>query len=243
MTNAPDLGEVLAGSLRDIWPALRSWLRWGIAAVIGASAAGIWVVRLTPPAGLRLHGKDLYAFVAGISMGLVIMVAAQYFALASAVRTVRPEFRMTVGTFFGSFGYSIVVGLIVIFGCLLFVVPGLYALVKLGLAPYVYLLGERGDDPIREARALTRGRFWLTTALFAVLCVVSEATAYASGTGAEMLMLFSPATIVVVIPLNVAVLIVVAQFQFNAYVRWVYALGTSSTLSNTGTALPPTVTL
>jgi hypothetical protein len=160
---------------------------------------------------------------AGGALSLAFIVAA-FFALASAVRTVRPDFRMTVGRFFGVIGYSFVAVVIIAAGFLCFVIPGFYLAVKVSLAPYYYLIGEPGNHPIRAAWASTRGRFWITAAMIVVVGIIIEAIAYAAAGVIAAFALLSPMTGAITIPLAFALFLFALQFQYNAYVRWSNAL-------------------
>ncbi len=215
-------GDSLGAALRDTWPALRTWLGWAIAIVLVCSSGLIAVAFLNPPTD-NVAPNTAWEGEAGAALSLAFIVAA-FFAIASAVRTVRPEFRMTFGRFFGVIGYSLVVGIIVAAGILCFVLPGLYLAVKLSLAPYYYLIGEPGNHPLRTAWTSTRGRFWLTAGMIVAVGVIIEAVAYAAAGAVAALALISPATGLITVPLAFALFLAALQFQYNAYVRWSTAL-------------------
>ena len=218
---SPDLGGDISAALRDTWPAMQTWLAWLIAVVVGACIGGIGVIASglidamkTNPPGQMAHPE--YFMSGEPLLGIAVLVGA-FFALASAVRTVRPDFRMTVGRFFGFLGYGILCGLIIAIGFICLVIPGFYLAVKLSPAPYIYLLGE--GDPLKKSWEITKGRFWWTVLAFFVIGLCSQVGLYAIGiVGA--IVYFIPFAIFAFIPIFVAMLFAVYQFQYNAYMRW-----------------------
>jgi hypothetical protein len=217
----PELGGVIGGALRDTWPALKSWLGWLIAMLLVAGAGLVSIfssgfmeaVKTNPPGDIAhpaLYGVGLCAVVLSIIVGAI-------FCLTSAIRTVRPEFRMTVGTFFGFLGYSLLVGLIVTVGFVCLVIPGFYLAIKLSPVPYLYLFGER--EPMKRSWAIMKGRFWWTVLMLFVVGLCAQVGAYAIGiVGAVGF--FIPFALFVLAPAIVAGLFAIYQFQYNAYVRW-----------------------
>ncbi len=222
MIDAPSFGDALGGALRDTWPALRTWLGWAIAIVV-LCVGGLVIVALLNPPTDGTTSKTLWEAEAASALG-VAFLAASFFALASAVRTVRSEFRMTVGRFFGVLGYSLVSSLAIVLGLICLVIPGLYLLVKIGLAPYFYLLAEPGSNPIATAWTRTHHRFWLTAATIFVSGVILEVLAYAAGGIVAAAALLSPVAGGLAIPVAFALFLAAMQFQYNVYLRWVSAL-------------------
>jgi hypothetical protein len=239
LTNAPSFGDALGAALRDTWPALRSWLGWLIAIVVGC-CGGFFVVilALSPPTDSTVT-NDSWQIGIGAVIGAGIF-AALFFAKASAVRTVHPEFRMTIGRFFGVLGYTLLAGVVVVVGFICLVVPGIFLSVKLTLSPYFYTLDE--PEPLRASWALTRDRFWLTSAVLFAVPIIAQIFSYGGGMVMALAAAAAPIAGLIALPFLFLLLIAGIQFSENAYIRWAYALKTSSTLSNTGTALPPTVT-
>ncbi len=89
------------------------------------------------------------------------------FIIPAGVRTVRPDFAMTVGRAFGVVGIAIVTGAATEVGLLLLVVPGIWFGVKWSLTTWTYLLSD-GKNPFGESWEITTGHFWETLA-YAVL--------------------------------------------------------------------------
>jgi len=222
LIDVPSFGDALGGALRDTWPALRTWLASAIAIVVLCVGGLVIVALLNPPT----DGTTTKTLWEAEAMGALVVafLAASFFALASAVRTVRPEFRMTVGRFFGVLGYSLVASLAIVLGLICLIVPGLYLLVKIGLAPYFYLIGEPGRNPLATAWTRTRDRFWLTAAMIFVSGVILEVLAYAAGGIVAVAALLSPFAGALAIPVAFALFLVAMQFQYNVYMRWVSVL-------------------
>lgn len=218
---APDLGGVIGSALRDLLPALKSRQNVfagltiiGWIGCIGLLMSGIVDAAKTNPPGQMAH-PEYYAI--GMPLVTLAVLIGAFYALANAVRTVRPDFRMTVPLFFGVFGYSLLVGLIVVIGCIALVIPGLYLMIKLLPAPYIYLLGER--EPMKRSWNITRGRFWWTVLVLIVISACVQIGGYAIGiVGA--IAYFIPFALYVLAPVLIVALFAMYQFQYNAYVRW-----------------------
>jgi len=157
----------------------------------------------------------------------VAFVIGAFFALASAVRTVRPQFHMTVGRLLGTIGWSLVAGVATMAGLILLIVPGLYIGVKLSLAPYFYLL-DPGTNPVATAWARTGGAFWYTALMLFAVGAIVEAVSYAVALAIGALAVVSPMTAIVSVPLAFGLFFALLQFQYNALVRWADALPTAT---------------
>jgi hypothetical protein len=218
---APDLGGTISGALQDTWPAFKSWIPWLIGVVIVCCAGGYLVFQsgfyqsiATKEPGSIAHPEYYGGGIGLIDLGFAVGAC---FALASAVRAIQPDFRFTVGKFFGFLGYSILVGIIMVLGFICLVIPGFYLFVKLGAAPYYYLFGE--GEPMKKAWETTKERFWWTVLAYFLIALCTQVGMYALMiVGA--IAYFIPFALVVVAPILVAGLFAVYQFQYNAYVRW-----------------------
>lgn len=217
----PDLGGTISGALSDTWPALRSWLPWLVAVVVvicaGAAlifASGFFQAAATKPPGRVAH---IEYYIAGESVLIVAIVVGATFALASAVRTIKPEFSMTAGTFFGFFGYGLLSALIIMVGFICLVIPGFYLAIKFSAVPYVYLLGER--EPLKTSWKITKGRFWWTVLVVLLIGLCAQVGIYAVAIVGALISLI-PFAIFALVPVFVAVLFAVYQFEYNAFMRW-----------------------
>jgi hypothetical protein len=218
----PDISAVLGGALRDAWPALRSWLGWLIALLVITAAAGV-VMFLNAPAQRSTEMSPV--FLLAYMVMVIAMLAACLFIMASAVRTVRPDFAMTAGKFFGFLGYAILVGLIIMLGFIALIIPGFYLSVKLQLTPYMYLLGVQ--EPLKAAWHSTKGRWWLTLGVMLLIGIIAELMIMVAFVPVYIVVFFSqqnPVALSIVSPIIVAAFFFVVQFEYNAYMRYADAL-------------------
>ena len=224
----PDIGVVLGGALRDTWPALRSWLGWLIALLV-ISTASVFVMFANAPGPMIMTDAPPQdpnpLFVVSTLVLSVAMFAAVLFMLASGIRTVRPDFAMTAGKFFGFLGYAILAGLLILVGFLALIIPGFYVSVKLQFAPYMYLLGER--EPLAASWRKTKGRFWLTLGVVLLVGIIAEVAIYAAMIPAYIIALVAGKNValyIVAAPIVAAAFFLAVQFEYNAFARYADAL-------------------
>ena len=218
----PDIGIVLGGALRDTWPALKSRLAWFIALMVVAAGGGV-VMFLNAPPPKSTEVAPLF-FVGDAVLCFATLVAT-LFILASSIRTVRPDFALTVGKFFGFLGYAILVGLIIMVGLVALIIPGFYLSVKLQLAPYMYLLGEA--EPLKTSWHKTKGRWWLTLGVMLLIGIIAEIIIFAAMIPVWIVVFFAQGNVIalaVVAPIIVAAFFFAVQFEYNAYARYADAL-------------------
>lgn len=226
MISGQTFGDAFGAALRDTWPALRSWI-WWLVPVVLVSMAGLVVVGiLNAPSDLPASG-EIWQVEAACAIAIPFTVAA-FFSLAGAVRTVRPDFRMTVRRFFGVIGWSLAASLIVMLGLVCLIVPGLYLLVKLGFTPYFYLLDESPGNQMATAWRRTRGAFWYTALMIFASGAIFEAVSYAGGFVLGGLAAISRPAALIALPVLFVVFFAALQFQYNAYMRWADALLTAT---------------
>jgi hypothetical protein len=233
LISASTLGSVLRAALRDMWPALRSWVWLLLAAVVLVGGGFVELVQLDVLSGSPValsQEQHLLVVLTSIVIAATMLVAS-ITCTASAVRTVKPEFRMTASRLWGFICWSVVCGLIIMLGLILLIVPGIYLAVRLSQATFLYLLDEGGQNPIDRSFTLTRGRFWITVLVLFVIAVIGEVAAYAAGTVFGFLALTYPASATIAIPAIVLVEFVVFQFTFNAYVRWADTLSAAGVVA------------
>ncbi len=159
-----------------------------------------------------------------VLMFLLLFYVVNYYSVAAAVRTVNPEYRMTVGPFFGFFGYQLLVGLFTAIATLFLFVPGIWVGVKLTPAPFVYALTGGEPDALGQSWHITTGYFWHTLG-FVILLGLGVG---AAGIFAEFLAFFASesaaALTIVAFPLAAALFAWSLHVQSLANVRWTKAL-------------------
>lgn len=169
-TRQPDIWGIIAGAFRDAWPLMRKrmpvyYVLAALCALLSLGATA-WVRSVADPSvqtSLRIE--------AAFQPANLCAAIAAFFALAAAVRTVRPEFKMTFLTVLALIGISFVVGLASELGLILLIVPGVWVAIKLSQATWAYLLAS-GKNPFAESWEITTGHFWETFAFLIVLSLL-----------------------------------------------------------------------
>lgn len=145
-------GRILQEALHAGWTAMmRSPVPVALALVSGLAIA------------IALNAGHWTVDASGNAFAMLIRVedvVLAYFALASAVRLVRPEYRMTLGDVIGVILYSIAVGVLSGIAALFLILPALYIYTKIGLAPYLRLLRDFNTNALEKAWIITNGYFW-----------------------------------------------------------------------------------
>jgi len=149
----------------------------------------------------------------------ILVLVVSYFAIAAAVRTVHPAFRMTVGTFFVFLAYQILSAILTLIATLLLFVPGVWIGTKVLLAPYVYALTGGEKTALADSWEMTTGFFWPTFGLWLLLgisvgalVIVAELLAFAA--------LSLPALAIVTFPAAALLLAWLLHVQALGYVLW-----------------------
>lgn len=143
------------------------------------------------------------------------VAVAIFFVIPAAVRTLRPQFNMTILRVLGVIGIGLAVTVAVEIGLLLLIVPGIWVGVKLSQATWTYLIAD-GKNPFGESWEITTGHFWESLAFFVLLAIVTLV--------AEIFLVFFPLAIAYYIPAG-AVVFVPAGFLGYVYVCNVSLLG------------------
>jgi hypothetical protein len=160
----PDIGETISFAYRAAWPLMlsRRTIYSVLAVMCGLAGIGLPFVH---GMGVGPNGQDLdfstRLQLAVQTPNLLGGLAALFVVIPTVARAGNPEFRMTVGKFFGMIGVGIVVGIVAELGLLLLVVPGVYLAVKLSQSVWAFLLTE-GKNPWSESWEITKGSFWQT---------------------------------------------------------------------------------
>ena len=152
------MAEIVSAAFRDAITLIRSRIMvYGVFAGL-CVLGGFWLplihgVGEQPALSLRLSAAiDMVSLLGGI---------ASFFIFADAARTVRPEFKMTFLKVLGIIGIALAIIICVEIGLFLFVVPGVFLVVKWSQAIWVYLLDD-GKNPFGESWQITTGQFWPT---------------------------------------------------------------------------------
>ena len=223
---APSIGQIIQSAFNDALPLMRSRQRlWFIFAAI-AAIGGLFLAAL--PATMTTVGA------AGAPVevpGMRLQAAAQvpnilgaissFFIVGSVLRTVRPGWHWTVGTFFVLVGIAILLELIIGVGFILFVIPGIFLYVKLWQTPWYFLLGE-GKNPFAESWELTNGMFWPTLGFLVLTWLVTFVPLFVYALAAG-LAYWVPFLGIVLLPVAYLAYVFALHFSILAYVRWARA--------------------
>lgn len=214
---APGIGEVIGSSWKDAADLAKTNRTPAIVLIVLATLASLSV----------LFQQSSMRYTTVMAATDILLAIMPFFAIAAAVRTIHPEFRMDVGKFFGLIGYSILVALICAVGWICFVVPGVWFYGKLLLAPYCYLL-QPGSPPLQRSWNMTTHRFWPTLGLIILLAIIiGVISAVVSGVAGGLANAL-PISVIVTVPVLSIVWIWMLHFSCLSYVRWAWALLTST---------------
>jgi uncharacterized membrane protein len=228
----PDIVAVIRSCFRDAWPLMASRMNvyWILALVCALLYVATFNLARTGDAQFQ---ENLRLQEALQPANLCAAIAA-FFVIAAAVRTVRPEFRMTAATVLAIIGLAIAVGICTELGFFLFIVPGLWWGVKLSQTVWAYLLSD-GENPFQESWQITTGHFWETLGFFILMSILVSLV---------LLVVFAvPATIAFFVPLSGIVLAPLAFLGYTyvyhisilANMRWMLEL---RALRNSSVAVP-----
>lgn len=142
---------------------------------------------------------------------------AYWFALPAVVRTVEPNFRMTVGRFFALIGIWIVVGIVCGVASIL-VIPGIWIGIKWTQVIWCYLLGEP-PNPFAASWRLTNGQFWETLGFLLLLSLTALVPILAAMLLA-WIVLTSPYLGFILLPIAFLIYVFTLNFQLLGGFRW-----------------------
>jgi hypothetical protein len=149
---------------------------------------------------------------------IVLSIVLSYFGLAAAVRTIRPDFRMTVGRFFGALLYGLAVGIAIEIAAFFLIIPGIWIATKLSLTIPMYLLYP--DEVLEKTWSATAYRFWPTLGLVILTAIITAVLAGIATVAAVGIIMALPPAAIVLAPLALLVFAFVQQFHWLALVRW-----------------------
>lgn len=219
----PSIGETLSSSFRDGTAVAKTNLIPGLLLVV----AGTILVYLLVSSGAFQIGSTAQAamppaFPALIAATDLLVVIVSYYAIAAAMRTVHPDYRMTVGQFFGILGYALLVSLLTCIAGIFFVIPAYWVGVKLSVTPYTYALGA--NDPLKTTWNMTTGYYWQTFGMFLLAGICIGAIAWVVFFICFFLGGRIPMSAIVLGPLAIAILVWLVHVQALVYVRWTNGL-------------------
>jgi hypothetical protein len=228
------MGEIISGSFSGAFPLLRArpipyivLIVLGALVGLGMPALAAWFATLPPTPG-QTGGSLTPAQVApllALYPALFLGSIAQYFIIPAAMRTVKPEFGMTIGRLFGLLGMAVAVAIAVELGFFLFIVPGVWFAVKWSQYIWTFLMNDR-EDPLDESWRITTGHFWETFGfLFLIGMIASVLVFVVMGVIAGLSALL-PQGGVVFVPIGLAIYIYAVAFVTLAQLRWMLYLRT-----------------
>ncbi len=188
------MGETFTTAL-DLYgtSALRSWQITALV-IIPIEVLQVIVRRAALPSGVFVHNGTLYTHSANGTVGAggaVAVLAVYILNLLGILLATGAVFRLQLDTYLGhphsvseSFAYArarivsllsvgLIVTVLVIVGLILFIIPGIYALVALSVAvPALMQEGLRGRAAVRRSMELVRGRWWATFARLLAMVIL-----------------------------------------------------------------------
>lgn len=227
----PSIGETLGSSIRDAYALARTNLvPAAICIVAGSIAAYLIVPSIAAIQAAAAAGPGAPqpamppTFTAAIGLFDVLIFVLSCFAMAAAVRTIHPEYRMTAGQFFGIIGYSLLAALLMMLAFVCFIIPGYWVGIKLLLTPYTYAVTGGAPGALKTTWNMTTGYYWQTFGMMlaAAFCVgiLIDGAVFACVAGASEF----PPSVYVLAPLVIAVLVWAIHVQALVYVRWTNGL-------------------
>jgi hypothetical protein len=228
---APSIGETLSSSFRDAYSVAKTNL---VPAAIFIAAGSIAAYLMVPSIAVfeasagagKAAAQPVMPPAFTISMGLidVLIFIVSCYAMAAAVRTIHPEYRMTAGQFFGIIGYSLLASLLTLLACVCFIIPGYWVGIKVLMTPYTYAVTGGTPGALKTTWNMTTGYYWQTFGMLLAagfcLGVLIDGAVFACVAGASEL----PPSLYVLAPLATAVLVWAMHVQALVYVRWVNGL-------------------
>jgi hypothetical protein len=148
---------------------------------------------------------------------------AAFFVIPAIVRTISPEFKMTLGRILVLVGIGIVLGVVIDIGFVLLIVPGVWFLVKWCVVTWCYLLSD-GKNPFGESWEITTGHFWETLGFLLLLSLLVAGVALVAYGVPIFIAMFVPAVAVIAVPIALLGYVYVYHVATLAQMRWMVAL-------------------
>lgn len=152
-----------------------------------------------------------------VTLARIVDIVFGYFALAAAVRLINPEFRMTIAEVIGVVVYSLGVGLISGISLLFAIVPVFYIYTKIGLAPYLRLLGDFNTNAMEMAWVITNGYFWQSLGFLIGLTAIEMLVGFIATFFAAGFLVLSRVTAFVTFPMVCGMLLYAIFVRMTGY--------------------------
>lgn len=212
----PRIGAVIMSSIDDALALSKKNIQPAGIAIVLAALLGVLFV--------TTRSVTSVTFVLGEDICIIAAVVVEFYAIAAAVRTMNPDYRMGVGQFFGILGYSLLVGLLTMVAALFLIIPAFWVGVKLQLTPYTYAVTNGESDALAKTWNMTTGYYWETIGFFIVVAIVAGIVAILG----ELLSLAAyygaPVATIVAFPVAAALFVWAIHFEMLAYIRWTASL-------------------
>lgn len=239
----PSITQTVSSAFRDAWSLTKKnavpaaiLIALGLVASCALLFNGAVHAMATAPGGVTPLPPGTLALL--IALDVLVVVVSMY-ALAAAVRTINANFRLTVGRFFGMLGYMLLAMLLTMAAGIALVIPAYWVGVKLLLTPYTYAVTDGAPGALKTTWNMTIGYYWQTVGmlLLAGLCigVLMDAAIFLAGFAISAM----PASIIVLGPLALAVLVWLMHVAALVYVRWVHGLLPRANMPQGGTVPVP----
>lgn len=212
----PRIGAVIMSSIDDALALSKKNIQPAGIAIVLAALLGVLFV--------TTRNVTSVTFVLGEDICIIAAVVVEFYAIAAAVRTMNPDYRMGVGQFFGILGYSLLVGFLTMVAALFLIIPAFWVGVKLQLTPYTYAVTNGESDALGKTWNMTTGYYWETIGFFIVVAIVAGIVAILG----ELLSLAAyygaPLATIVAFPIAAALFVWAIHFEMLAYIRWTASL-------------------
>lgn len=212
----PRIGAVIMSSIDDALALSKKNIQPAGIAIVLAALLGVLFV--------TTRNVTSVTFVLGEDICIIAAVVVEFYAIAAAVRTMNPDYRMGVGQFFGILGYSLLVGFLTMVAALFLIIPAFWVGVKLQLTPYTYAVTNGESDALGKTWNMTTGYYWETIGFFIVVAIVAGIVAILG----ELLSLAAyygaPVATIVAFPVAAALFVWAIHFEMLAYIRWTASL-------------------
>jgi hypothetical protein len=224
----PDYQNVFSESGHDAWTMFLRRKTLMIVLLVALAALAIPAAIFGSPIRPDVVQSNSYnatSALEGLLIGAyyIAVLIISFCALADSIRTMRPDFKMTFVGVLAMIGLSIVVGIAIDVGALLFIIPAFWIAVKLSQTVYVYFL-RPGRSALGESWNITTGHFWETLGFYLLLSLV---VGFAMILPLYVAFFFSalyPLSGIVLIPFVFAIWSFIQYFNALVHVRWTEAL-------------------
>jgi hypothetical protein len=217
----PSITETLSSSFRDGFALVKKNAAISGLTLLCAFVAAIAIVDF---GGKQNNGTFPVALEAWIAPAYLALVALAYYAVAAAVRTLNPQYRMTAGQFVVFIALSLLVGLLTAIAAFFFIIPAYWVGVKLMLTPYTYIVTDGAPGSLKRTWDMTTGYYWQTVGMLLLSAFCFAVIVYAAFLICAFGGYVAPLSIIVLAPLALAVLIWMTHVHALVLVRWTYGL-------------------